>query len=289
MEQKHGFKSAYIIEKLKEAELKERTIELMDRQLKKTPWHVYKKRMITDKRKERGVKFYREYPNTLRRAEVKYGVTSEVIAAILGIETNYGDYVLKHSALDALATLSFHYPRRAAYFKGELEHLFVFSRKNGIDPADVLSSYAGAVGIPQFMPSNVSKYGVDFGGNGNMDLIGSKPDAIGSIAKYLKNHGWERNKPIAVKAYVRGNGYKKFLGKGIKPKYSVRDMERNGIRPSLWVDPSLKGALITLEKKRGSEYWIVFQNFYAITRYNHSINYAMAVTILSKHIEYGRR
>jgi membrane-bound lytic murein transglycosylase B len=289
MAEKHGFDKEYILQKIAAAEYEEHSLELMDRQAEASTWGDYKKRMITDARIKRGVKFYKDYPNTLGRAYRKYGVTPEIIVAILGVESNYGDYQLPHSAIDVLSTLAFYYPRRSDFFMGELANLFLFCKDNETDLNDIKSSYAGAVGIPQFMPSSIMNYAVDFGGDGKIDLINSKPDAIGSIAGYLKMHGWKKNEPVAVKVYVKGKAYKQILGKATTPKYSVSYMKQKGVHFSKWVNPEQKGALVSLKGEKGTEYWVVFENFHAITKYNNSINYALTVTILSKHIEIQRK
>lgn len=264
-------------------------IELMDKQAESRPWKNYKPYFITDRKIAKGVEFKSRYPKTLAKAERIFGVDPDVIVAILGVETDYGTYALSHRAMDALYTLAFYYPRRAEYFKKELSALMIYAYRNKLDPFNLRSSYAGAVGMPQFMPSNIMKFGREFSGDGRINIFKSGADSIGSIANYLAEHGWERDEPMAVKVYTRGSEWKKYLDQGIRPKYTVAQMMRDGIRPSLRVSPERKAALVSLDGEEGTEYWIIFNNFYAITRYNPSVKYALAVTILSRHIEIKSR
>lgn len=284
---KHGIGSTEVLSLLEKAEYSEKSLELMDRQFERSTWGIYKKNMITENRTKRGGKFAVDNKAALELAYLQYGVRPEIITAILGVETNYGDFRLTHNAMDVLTTLGFFYPRRADYFRSELESLIVYSKQYGIDIFSVKSSYAGAVGIPQFMPSNINKYGVDFGGNNMVDLVNSIPDSIGSVANYLAAFGWEKGKPIAVK--LRGRGFEKFLNQGYEPKFTVKQLQRAGIIFSLRVRPDEKVSVIKLEGEKGDEYWAIFNNFRVIMRYNNSVNYALAVTLLGVDINAERR
>jgi len=278
-----------VLKWLKRAEKTDDVIMLMDRQAESRPWKNYKPNFINDKKIRKGIAFKKRYPKTLAKAERLYGVDPNVIVAILGVETDYGTYALSHRAMDALFTLAFYYPRRAEYFKNELDSLMVYAYRNKLDPFNLKSSYAGAVGMPQFMPSNIIKYGREFSGDGRINIFKSGADSIGSIANYLKSHGWKRGEPMAVKVYTRGTAWEKYLNKGMKPKYTVAELKKSGIRPSMWVNPKRKAALVSLEGEDGTERWLLFDNFYAVTRYNPSVKYALAVTILAKHIEIKTR
>ncbi len=165
----------------------------------------------------------------------------------------------------------------------------VYAYRNKLDPFNLKSSYAGgAVGMPQFMPSNIIKFGREFSGDGRINIFKSGADSIGSIANYLHKHGWKRGGgPLAVKVRTKGSAWKKYLKQGgLRPKFTVAQMKKSGIRPSLWVNPKHKASLVTLDGgDKGTEYWLIFDNFYAVTKYNPSIKYAMAVTILAKHLE----
>lgn len=284
---KHGIDSASVLGLLERTTYSERSIELMDRQFERSTWGTYKKSMVTEARSAKGGKFYLDNKGALEFAFLRYGVRPEIITAILGVETNYGDFRLTHNAIDVLTTLGFFYPRRADYFRSELESLIVYANTYGIDPFSIKSSYAGAVGIPQFMPSNINKYGVDFGGNNMVDLVSSLPDSIGSVANYLASFGWQKGKPIAVK--LRGRGFEKFLNQGYDPKFTVRELQRAGIIFSLGVKPDEKANVIKLEGEDGDEYWAIFNNFRVIMRYNSSVNYALAVTLLSIDINAERK
>lgn len=274
---------------LKRAKVTEGVVDLMDRQTEGKQWKDYKPLFINKKKIEKGVWFARRYPRTLAKARRIFGVEPDIIVAILGVETDYGTYALSHRAMDALFTLAFHYPRREKYFRGELAALMIYAYRNRLDPFNLKSSYAGAVGMPQFMPSNIIKYGREFSGDGRINIFKSGADSIGSVANYLKKHGWKRHRPIAVKAYTRGTKWKKYLDKGIKPKFTVRELRRAGVIPSMPVLSKRKAALVELEGEEGTEHWLLFNNFYAITRYNPSVKYALAVTILAKHIEISSR
>jgi len=264
-------------------------LELMDRQAEAKPWKDYKPHFIYDRKIKKGVQFYKRYPKTLAKAKRLYGVEPSIIVAILGVETDYGQYALSHRAMDALYTLAFYYPRRAEYFKNELESLMIYAYRNRLDPFNLKSSYAGAVGMPQFMPSNIMKFGREFSGDGRINIFKSGADSIGSVANYLSKHGWKKGEPLAVKVRVKGTSWKKYLDQGIRPKYTVAEFKKRGVYPSMWVNPKTKGALISLKGDKGVEYWIIFNNFYVVTRYNPSIKYALAVTILGKHIELKTR
>lgn len=278
MSKKYGLNASDVLAKLEKAEYSAKGLELMDRQYERSTWGTYKKNMLTENRIKRGVIFSAENKSALELAYLQYGVRPEIITAILGVETNYGDYKLTHNAIDVLTTLGFHYPRRADYFKSELASLIVYADKNGIDPFTIKSSYAGAVGIPQFMPSNITKYGVDFGGDNRPDLVNSVVDSIGSVANYLSAFGWEKDKPIAVK--LRGKGFEKFLNQGYDPKFTVKELRKAGVILSLGVDDEEKVNVIKLEGEKGDEYWAIFKNFRVIMRYNNSANYALVVTLL---------
>lgn len=274
---------------LKRADVTEEVIELMDRQAESKAWKDYKPHFIYDKKIKKGVAFTNKYPKTLAKAKRIYGVDPYVVVAILGVETDYGTYDLSHRAMDALFTLAFYYPRRADYFKDELAALMIYAYRNRLDPFNLKSSYAGAVGMPQFMPSNIIKFGKEFSGDGRINIFKSGADSIGSIANYLHEHGWERGEPLAVKVYTKGDSWKKYLDQGLRPKFTVAEMKKAGLKPSMWVNPKRKAALVSLEGEEGTEYWMVFNNFYAVTRYNPSAKYALAVTILAKHIEIKSR
>jgi membrane-bound lytic murein transglycosylase B len=204
MVKQHGFSATDVREILDEAEQQDRVLQAMQRPAEKAlPWYKYRRIFINNDRIDRGAEFMRQHQATLRAAEEKYGVPAEIIVAIIGVETWYGRNVGSFRVLDALATLAFDYPRRAPFFRSELEQYLLMCREEKMNPAKPVGSYAGAMGLPQFMPSSFRHYAVDFNGNGRRDLWNETEDVIGSVANYLASRGWRRGEPIT--AQVRGD------------------------------------------------------------------------------------
>lgn len=284
----HDFSRAAITETLARAELRGDIIEAITRPAEAKPWHDYRPIFVTKARIDRGVEFRRDHNDTLARAEETYGVPPRVISAILGVETFYGRHKGGYRVLDSLVTLAFDYPRRGRFFRGELEHYLLLTREERLDPLAIRGSYAGAMGKPQFIASSYRNYAVDFDGDSRKDLWDNTADAIGSIAHYLDRHGWERGQPVASPAQISGTGYRALLDKGLKPHTPLGTLEeRYGVSTETGVGDDRLAALIELETESGHEYWVVFNNFYVITRYNHSELYAMAVYQLSQEIHRG--
>ena len=280
----HDFKHTELKQMFSQVEIQPEIIDAMNRPYEGKPWHQYRPIFVTQARIDEGAKFLQENYDTLKQAEQKYGVPVEIITAILGVETRYGRYRGKYRVVDSLATLGFDYPRRSKFFLKELEAFLLLSREENFDPLAITSSYAGAMGKPQFMPSSYRMYAVDFDDDGVRDLLDNSADAIGSIANYLSRHGWQRNQPIAVKTEATQQGPQK-MGKLRKPSKPVQHWLDKGYQPAEATTEQLKADLIVLENKQGPEYWLGLQNFYAITRYNHSELYAMAVFQLSQGIK----
>lgn len=264
-------------------------IEKMKRPAEAWPWHRYRKIFIKDKRIEQGVEFWNEHEALLIKAEKEFGVSAQVIVGILGVETRFGRRTGNFRVIDALTTITVDYPRRSRYFKKELRQLLLLAREEKIDPVSFLGSYAGAMGKAQFMPSSYRHYAVDFNRDGRRDLIGNTADAIGSIASYLSEHGWKSGQPVTARANIAGSKYRKFLSKGMKPKVKLSNLKQYDITTDLVFSPDAKVSLIELEQKDTKEYWLGLTNFYAITRYNHSNLYAMAVHQLSEAIKDKRK
>ena len=249
-------------------------------------WQRYRERFVNSRRTEGGVRFWRENAAILQRAEADYGVPAEIIVAIIGVETEYGRNMGKFSVLEALASLAFHYPPRADFFRNELEQFLLLSRENGVSPLDIKGSYAGAIGIPQFMPSSQRRYAVDFDGDDRIDLRNNVTDAIGSVARFLQQHGWQKGMPVAVPARVSGDPAR-LIAAGIKPSTSIREMVKQDIFAS--GDAELPAALIDLvTPDAATEYWVSFENFFVITRYNRSSFYAMSVFQLAEALRTAR-
>ena len=261
-------------------------IDAMNRPAEAKPWYAYREIFLTPKRVQGGAQFSRTYRAALERAERIYGVPAEVIVAIIGVETSYGGNTGKYKVLEALSTLAFDYPRRADYFRKELEDYLLLTRAEGIDPLSIKGSYAGAMGLGQFMPSSYLRYAVDFDGDGHRDLWNNPVDAIGSVANYLSKNGWQRGEPVTLRVQVDGQPYRELISsKAQRPTRSVLSFRQQGIIiPAGVVNDAQKAILLELQGGNSPEYWFGFDNFYVITRYNQSPLYAMAVYQLSQTI-----
>ncbi len=266
-------------------------IKLMNRQAEDRPWYKYKTYFLNQKRVRGGVRFWRKNAKLLAQAQEKFGVPAEIIVAIIGVETRYGQHMGRSRVLESLSTLAFDYPRRAKFFQSELHHFLILSREQKFKPLDIKGSFAGAMGVPQFIPSSYRRYSIDFNGDGKKDLFNSKADIIGSVGNYFHTFGWRRGQAIATRARVRGKKFKKLPTPKLKPYATLKKFKAFNVKPrypsSRWAS-TRKAALLTLKQRRYSEYWFGFHNFYVITRYNHSTHYAMAVFQLSKRIKRAR-
>lgn len=248
---------------------------------KQRSWQRYRERFVNPQRIAAGLAFWQKHAATLQRAQAIYGVPAEVIVAIIGVETVYGQNMGSFGVLEALASLAFHYPPRADFFRSELEQFLLLARENGVSPLEIKGSYAGAIGIPQFMPSSQRRFAVDFDGDDRIDLRNSSSDAIGSVARFLQQHGWQTGAAVAVPARVNGDPAA-LLALGIKPTLTVRELSRDGVVAAA-ADGDLPAALIDLVTPgAATEYWLGFDNFYVITRYNRSSFYAMSVFQLAE-------
>lgn len=251
-------------------------------------WDEYRKRFVNMQRIRGGVNFWNKYASELEQAKKIYGVPEEIIIAIIGIETAYGSAMGGHRVMDALTTLAFDFPRRADYFREELEQYLLLAREQKFDLLSIKGSYAGAIGIPQFMPGSYRRYAVDFNHDGKIDLSGSAADAIGSVGNYLQQHGWGADKPIAVRARIRSKNFQEFLDAGVEPLHSVRELHEAGIVPLDSIADDTLSALLELNSHGNRQFWLGFRNFYVITRYNRSTFYAMSVFELARAIRTAR-
>ena len=248
-------------------------------------WEEYRALLVTERRIAEGVEFWKKFPRTLERAEKKYGVAPEYVVAIIGVETFYGRNTGNWRVVDALTTLAFDYPPRAGFFRSELEQYLLMAREAGIDVFSVRGSYAGAIGIPQFMPSSARRYAVDFDGNGKIDLQRSRSDSIGSVANFLKLHGWQRDADVAVSARVAGDSWRGFMNGRFEPRHSMSELREAGIEFDSPQPAGASGVLIELANaERPSDYRVGLRNFYVVTRYNRSAMYAAAVADLAKEL-----
>lgn len=280
-----GFERADLAQLFDEAEYKQSIIDAITRPAEKTlAWHEYRKIFVTEKRIARGLQFWQAHAGLLARAEQTYGVPAQVIAAIIGVETYYGRQKGGYRVLDALATLAASDYRRNDFFRSELQAFLILSRDEGQNPRLAVGSYAGAIGIPQFIPTSYRSYAVDFDGDGQRDLVSSVADAIGSVGNYLAEHGWQRNQTVLDYVdYSWGEG-DPILAQGYEPHLSVGELRQRGVAWSIdkTVDEERPAALVALAQEQGHTMVAVYQNFYVITRYNHSPLYAMAVFQLSE-------
>jgi membrane-bound lytic murein transglycosylase B len=256
-------------------------------------WEAYRARFIEPVRIRGGVELAERHATDLKRAEATFGVPAEIIVAIMGVETVYGRNTGNWRVIDALATLAFGYPKRAEFFRAELENYLLFARDHDIDVFSVRGSYAGAIGIPQFMPSSWRKWAVDFDGDGRIDLRGSVADSIGSVANFLRGHGWVAGAPVAFPARVEGESWRELAARDIMPSVATADLGRLGVVSETLaraiVPDGTRAALIELPTPdRPSEYWVGLDNFYVITRYNRSSFYAMSVLELAQAIRARR-
>ena len=276
---KHGFTQAELKRILWQAQTRKPILEAIARPAEQVkPWWQYREHFITPNRVKGGLKFWEENLATLNKAEQEYGVPAAVIVGVLGVETNYGTYPLKHRVLDALHTIGFHYPKRGKFFRSELEQFLLLTREEGIEPTEVMGSYAGAMGKPQFMPSSYRREAIDFDGDGKRDIWQSNVDTIGSIAHYLTKRGnWQPGKAIAARVHNFQPRHGEFLDTRLALPHRVAELRSAGVDlPSDW-DGDAKVSLIEMAGKNGPEYWARLQNFRAILSYNPRNKYAMAV------------
>lgn len=279
---KHQFKREELVRAFQKAEYKQTIIDAITNPATSTKtWEDYRINFVNDARIAYGLRFWKKNAKVLRRAEEQYGVPQEIIVALLGVETFYGQQAGTYRTLDALSTLAFSYPPRAEFFRSELEQYLLLAREQRFDLLAVRGSYAGALGYPQFMPSSYRKYAVDFNKNGRIDLINERADAIGSAANYLKQYGWVAGEPIALRAQFSGD-----CPGDIKTPRSVAAWAVAGIT---LIDPLAPGkapakpaSLIDFTLKDGKEFWLAFGNFDVIKTYNNSNFYAMTVLQLAE-------
>jgi membrane-bound lytic murein transglycosylase B len=286
MVSKNGFSRAELVGWLEKAEKKQSILDAISRPAEQSKtWKEYRPIFMVPARIENGVKFWRENRAELERAEAQYGVPSEMIVAIIGVETSYGRNMGAYNVLDALTTLAFDYPARAPFFRSELENYFLLTREQKHSPLNFKGSYAGAMGYGQFMPSSYRKWAVDFNGDGFTDIWRTPSDAIGSVANYFKMHGWKTGEPVTVEAHAADNMQAPQLNNIVPPTQTVDQWREQGINPISWLPPTTRVIAVRFEGENGQEYWFGLQNFYTITRYNRSPMYAMAVYQLSQSIK----
>jgi len=285
LEQRHGFDANKLLAQFSQIYPNPKVLQFIKPPVSpvQRSWERYRPRFLNDRRINWGVQFWQENQVSLARARAMYGVPEEIIVAIIGVETEYGRNTGNFRVLEALATLAFNYPRRAEFFRTELEQFLLLARENDMDPLQVRGSFAGAIGIPQFMPGSQRRYAVDFDGDQRVDLSGSVDDSIGSVARFLEQHGWLPGDPIAMPARINGEPERSLIEAGIQPTLKVADLTQQGITSD--ADPQATVTLVDLVSPGyATEYWLGFNNFYVITRYNRSSFYAMSVFQLADEI-----
>ena len=281
------------------ARFQPRIVAAMNRPLLEPPkWYEYAPSFVAPARVDAGVRFWRDNAEVLARAEEEYGVPAEIVVAIVGIETYYGRNVGSYRVIDALATLAFDYPRRAPFFRGELKEYVLLARDQGFSPLVPKGSFAGAMGVPQFMPGSYRRFAVDFDGDGHADLWRSNADVIGSVAHYLARHDWQRGQPVVLPAVIAPESRDTVLRRldgGISERRSWDAWQADGVTPAgapdaLKTDPV--GVLLLEESAEAGDHaislWVACHNFYVITRYNKSRLYAAAVWALAERLRAAR-
>lgn len=285
---KHGLSKAAVTQVLQRAEKNQAVLDAIARPWEAKPWYQYYPIFLTDKRVDKGVAFWQEHKETLEKAEKEFGVPAQIITAIIGVETYYGSYKGKYAVLDALYSLGFYYPPRAKFFKKELGEFLRLTSEEKLDPMALKGSYAGAMGWGQFISSSYRHYAVDFDGDGIRDLLNNPVDAIGSVANYFKQHKWQPGKPVAYQAQIQDSDISHLLTDSLKIEHDWRQLAQANVSVSgddISLSATTPAKLQAFEIESGTEYWAVLDNFYVITRYNHSPLYAMVVFQLSEQIK----
>ena len=285
----HQFYEVELNKVFEAVEYKEDVIDKISRPAEAMPWYKYRKIFMTDARINGGVKFWQENEAVLAAVGKKTGVPAEIIVAIIGVETLYGQKTGNYRVIDTLSTLSFAYPPRSHFFLGELESYLLLCRDEHLNPLVPIGSYAGAMGAPQFMPSSYTHYAVDYDGDGYRDIWHNNGDIIASVANYFVKHQWQPGQAVAIPVSATGVTYKNALTKGLKPDLRVDQLDLLNLIISRPLPFNTKVKLLAFEQealgqRSGEELWVGLDNFYVITRYNHSPLYAMAVYQLSQAI-----
>lgn len=287
MAQKYGLSERHVLDILDGAVRQQSILDAISKPAESKPWKDYRPIFLTRARIDGGVAFYTGNRDLLQSVADEYGVDPEYIVAIIGVETSYGTNIGKYRVIDALTTLAFYYPPREKFFRGELEKLLTMPEHQLPMPiGELKGSYAGAMGWGQFMPSSIAAYARDADGDGRIDLMGSLPDIVASVANYLARHGWVMDAPVAVPAQRMADAQPVETERS-KPVHTVESLEARGYAATTRVSAATPATLLELAGAEGTEYWLTFGNFEVITRYNRSPLYAMAVTQLAAAIRDG--
>ena len=287
MVETHGFDRAALSAVLAQAEVKATIVKKISTPAERTlTWGEYRKIFITKERINAGVVFWRENKEMLERIALETGVSIEILVGIIGVETYYGRITGKDRVIDALATLAFEYPKRAKFFRNELVQFLILAREEDLDPLTPMGSYAGAMGRPQFMPSSFRAYAVDSTGDGKRDIWENWADVSGSIANYFLEHRWRSNEAVATQANLGSNWTADVPqpANTLKVTDSIESLSKKGVLFAIDLPADSEAQLLTYEGGEGIEHWIGFHNFFVITKYNHSVMYALAVHQLGQQI-----
>lgn len=282
----HGLDRDELIRTFDKVTLRPKVVEAMQRPAERLPWHRYRSFFINPAQIRNGVAFWDKHRDVLARAATETGVPAEVIVAVIGIETRYGTTLGSHPVLDSLTTLTVQYERRREFFGKQLEHFLLLAHEESLDPLSIRGSYAGAIGIPQFMPSSYREYAVDFSGDGRADLVNQTEDAIGSVANYLSRFNWRAGQPVSVEIEPASPPDSAVTNKR-RPNTTIGELRARGIELDADLDDGAKAGVVRLEGEDRQLYRVAFENFYVIMRYNPSVLYAMAVHELSSAVKQG--
>jgi membrane-bound lytic murein transglycosylase B len=282
----YSFKKRALRKLLAAAQYQPAILEAMDRPAEKAKmWYEYRPIFVSERRIREGAEFWLAHRQDLDRASIRSGVAPEYLAAILGVETYYGRQTGNYRVLDALATLAFDYPPRAKFFRDELEQFILLTRDLKMNPLTIKGSYAGAMGAPQFMPSNYRRYAVDADADGRIDLWNNWPDVCASIGNYLKEHGWNPGEPVLSEANVEPDKAADLDGRKLTLAETVASLKEKGVSFDSSLPPDAPAVLIAADEADGVHWRVGYNNFYVITSYNHSPLYAMAVYELAAAIK----
>ena len=288
MVETHGYDGASLRQMFAQANRIDSVLLAIAKPAERKTWHQYRPIFLTAERIKAGLAFWDANQVTLEQAWSVYGVPPEMIVAVIGVESFYGRNTGSYRVVDALGTLAFHYPKRAEFFHSELVQYLLLAREENIDPLSLTGSYAGAMGLPQFISSSFRRYAVDFDGDRHRDIWNDNADAIGSVANYFYEHGWQRGGPIVTRVRAPHTGAAELVSESLMPDRLLGEFMELGLEPTETVEPDESAVLVELEGEHDNEYWFGFKNFSVITRYNHSAKYAMAVTQLAGSIRDAR-
>jgi membrane-bound lytic murein transglycosylase B len=284
MARTHGFDARELHKVFSQVKTSKSVIRAISAPSTAKPWHEFRPLFVDERRISGGVAFWNEHADLLDRARREYGVPEAILVSLIGIETRYGRITGGHKVIEALSTLVFDLDYRADYFRGELEQFLLLAREQSWDPLQVTGSYAGAMGMPQFMPSSYRRYAVDFDGDGKIDLWGNTADAVGSVGNYLREFGWQAGKPIVTPARIDAVDPQPLIDLGLQPTFTLGQWRMRGVEDMNRHDEKLMAALFTVDLVGGPEFWLGLDNFYSLLQYNRSRNYVMAVNDLAQEI-----